>query len=139
MIRVVATLIAAAVALVWPLAGRATEAAPAETGITGGLLQAVLGLGVVLALIWGAAWLMRRLQPSIGGQSGALKLIASQGVGQRERIVVVEIAEQWLVIGVAPGSISSLATLPKGVLAPSAPAVNAFAGILARARGAQRS
>lgn len=113
----------------------AADAAP-DTGVTGGLLQAVLGLAIVLALIWGAAWLVRRLQPAMGGTGGALKLVASQGVGQRERIVVVEINEQWLVVGVAPGHVNALATLPKGTLPPAVPvASNAFAAMLARARG----
>jgi len=112
----------------------AADAAP-EAGVTGGLLQAVLGLAVVLALIWGAAWVMRRLQPSMSGTAGALRLIASQGVGQRERIVVVEINDQWLVVGVAPGQVNALATLPKGALPPAAPATsNVFASMLARAR-----
>ncbi|MEP7205439.1 MAG: flagellar biosynthetic protein FliO [Casimicrobiaceae bacterium] len=114
---------------------RAAEAAPTDTGVTGGFLQAVLGLALVLALIWGAAWLVRRLQPGIGGAHGALKIVAAQGVGQRERIVVVEIAEQWLVVGVAAGSVNTLAVLPKGTLPPTANATASFAGLLARARG----
>jgi flagellar protein FliO/FliZ len=116
----------------------AAESAP-EPAVTGGLLQAVFGLAVVLALIWGAAWVMRRLQPNIGTQHGALKLIASQGVGQRERIVVVEVGEQWLVVGVAPGNVSAIATLPKGVLPPAAPVTHSFSGLLARARGESRA
>lgn len=117
----------------------AADAAPPETGVTGGLLQAVLGLAVVLALIWGAAWIMRRLQPSMGSAQGALKLVASQGVGQRERIVVVEIGEQWLVVGVAPGNVNAIATLPKGTMPPAVPVANTFAGLLARARGESRT
>ena len=118
---------------------QAADAAP-EAGVTGGLLQAVLGLAVVLALIWGAAWVMRRLQPSMSGTGGALRLIASQGVGQRERIVVVEINDQWLVVGVAPGQVNALATLPKGALPPTAHATsNVFASMLARARNGSRA
>ncbi|HZP85926.1 MAG TPA: flagellar biosynthetic protein FliO [Burkholderiales bacterium] len=110
-----------------------------DTGATGGLLQAVLGLAVVLALIWGAAWIMRRLQPNIGGAQGALKLVASQAVGQRERIVVVEIADQWLVVGVAPGNVNAIASLSKGTLPPPVPVTNTFASLLARARGDSRA
>ena len=117
------------------VAAAADSAAPPAVGMTGGLLQALLGLAVVLALIWGAAWLMRRLQPAMGTHGGALKLVATQSVGQRERVVVIEVAEQWLVIGVAPGSVNALATLPKGNLPPPSTAPNAFAGLLARARG----
>lgn len=126
---------AALVALLVVLPVAAAEATATETGVTGGLLQAVVGLAVVLALIWGAAWLMRRLQPHMSGSAGPLRLIATQSVGQRERIVVVEIAEQWLVVGVAPGSINALATLAKGALPPAAATERPFAALLARARG----
>lgn len=129
----------ASLSLVGSACAASAEASSPETGVTGGLLQAVLGLAVVLALIWGAAWVMRRLQPNMGGQYGALKLIASQGVGQRERIVVVEIGEQWLVVGVAPGNVNAIATLPKGVVPPAAPVTNTFSGLLARARGVART
>lgn len=112
---------------------------PPDSGTAGSLVQAVLGLGIVLALIWGAAWLLRRLQPTIARQQGALKVVGSQSVGQRERIVVIEIAEQWLVVGVAPGSVNALTTLPKGTLPePAAPSAT-FATLLARARGARRT
>ncbi|HEY7379114.1 MAG TPA: flagellar biosynthetic protein FliO, partial [Steroidobacteraceae bacterium] len=52
------------------------------------------------------------------------------------RVVLLEVGEQWLVVGVAPGSVRSLATLPRGEL-PPAPAhpATAFAAMLARARG----
>ncbi|MEO5701539.1 MAG: flagellar biosynthetic protein FliO [Casimicrobiaceae bacterium] len=68
-----------------------------------------------------------RVEP--GTQLQPCRLTSAQGVGQRER--VIEIAEQWLVVGVASGSVNALATLPKGMLPPAS--VNAsFAGLLAR-------
>jgi len=50
-------------------------------------------------------------------------------VGQRERVVVVEIGESWLVLGVAAGQVRALHTMPAGKLpnAPAAP-LAAFAG-----------
>ncbi len=131
----VMSLLAAAGTSIARAAAAADAAPPPPAGMTGGLLQALLGLGVVLALIWGAAWLMRRLQPAMGTHGGTLKVVATQSVGQRERVVVLEINEQWLVVGVAPGSVNALATLPKGTAAPATPVPNAFAGLLARARG----
>jgi flagellar protein FliO/FliZ len=113
---------------------RAADAAAPDIGV-GGLAQAILGLALVLALIWGAAWVMRRLQPHGASGAGTLKIVATQAVGQRERVVVLEVAEQWLVVGVAPGSVSALARLPKGTVAPITAPANPFAHLLARARG----
>ena len=36
--------------------------------------------------------------------------------GARERILLVEVGDSWLVVGVVPGQIKTLHTLPKGEL-----------------------
>lgn len=110
------------------------RAAAIEPSFAGGLAQTLVGLAIVLALIFGAAWVLRRLNVGASPAGSALRLVASQPLGQRERVVLVEVAEQWLVIGVAPGSVSAIASLPKGAL-PAAPAAPpAFASLLARMR-----
>lgn len=79
----------------------------------GSMLQFALGLGLVLGLILVAGWFMKRFQlgPSA---AGLVKVIAGAAVGQRERVVIVEIGDKWMVLGVSPGSVNALATLPKG-------------------------
>jgi flagellar protein FliO/FliZ len=111
---------------------------PVETSFAGGLAQTLLGLGVVLALIWGAAWLLRRLNVGAPSAGSAIRVLATQALGQRERIVLVEVADQWLVLGVAPGRVSALSTLPKGTLPPRAANPAPFASLLARARHGNR-
>ncbi|MEO8849045.1 MAG: flagellar biosynthetic protein FliO [Casimicrobiaceae bacterium] len=115
-------------------AARAASPGPVEPSFTGGLLQTLVGLGIVLALIWGAAWVMRRLNVGTQTAGSAIRVLASQALGQRERIVLVEIADQWLVLGVAPGSVNALSTLPKGTLPPRSTGPAPFAALLARAR-----
>lgn len=124
----------AAVATLAAAPGIAHGAAAVEPSFAGGLTQTLAGLAIVLGLIFGAAWVLRRLNVGASPAGSAIRIIASQALGQRERVVLVEVAEQWLVVGVAPGSVSALATLPKGTLAtPPAPAP-AFASLLARMR-----
>jgi flagellar protein FliO/FliZ len=105
------------------------------TGMTAGLVQATLGLAVVLVLIWGAARLLRRVAPSGGQLGSAIRIVAAQNVGPRERVVLIEVGEQWLLIGVAPGQVSALQSLPKSTLPAAEPVAGAFGRILARARG----
>jgi flagellar protein FliO/FliZ len=127
----------AAVLLGVPGAVFAQAVPAADAPLAGSLLQTTLGLVLVLALIAGAAWLARRFAP--GAARGALPLpvVASQAVGQRERVVVVEVGDQWLVLGVAPGQVNALATLPRGELRPATPSplADSFAASLARALG----
>jgi flagellar protein FliO/FliZ len=116
-----------------PRLARAADALPTASQDGMGLLRATLGLAVVLALIFAVGWMMRRLAPARAG-GGALRIVGAQALGTRERIVVVEVGEQWIVVGVAPGNVRGLATLPRGTLPaqPSAPAPG-FATLLARA------
>ena len=96
----------------------------------GGMLQFAFGLALVLGLIVAAGWFMKRF--SIGpSASGLVKVIAGAAVGQRERVVIVEVNDTWLVLGVAAGRVSPLHTMPRGEVAPQAapgaPGMPAFA------------
>lgn len=91
-----------------------------------GLLQAGLGLAMVLALIFLFAWAARRFGLQQTGSGRLLKVVSSAMVGQRERVVVVEIGDSWLVLGVAAGQVRALHTMPAENLsdAEAAPARN---------------
>jgi flagellar protein FliO/FliZ len=89
--------------------------------MTGSLLQMMAGLAVVLGAIAASAWFARRMGAGAGGNARLLKIVSALSVGAKERVVIVEVGTQWMVLGVAPGRISALATLPKGEL-PEAPA-----------------
>jgi flagellar protein FliO/FliZ len=92
-------------------------AAAAGTGsgvAEGSMLQVMLGLGFVLMLISGLAWLLRRSGALRTNTAGAIRVIGGSMVGQRERVVLLEISDTWLVIGVAPGHVTALHSMPKG-------------------------
>ncbi|MBI4809596.1 MAG: flagellar biosynthetic protein FliO [Nitrosomonadales bacterium] len=100
-----------------------TPPAPALT--SGSILQVIFSLLLVLAAVVVVAWLLKRINQPLQGAGNALKIISGVAVGQRERIVLVEVNDTWLVVGVAPGQVNALHTMPKGSL-PSAP--NAMTG-----------
>lgn len=89
------------------------QAAP-EVG--SGLLQMLLGLGFIVALIFGSLWLLKRLAAPRGSAAQSLRIVAGQAVGARERVVIVEVGDTALVLGVAPGQITTLHTMPKAAL-----------------------
>lgn len=107
-------------------------------GLMSGLLQATLGLAVVLGVIWFIVWLLRRFTPLAKSGASPIKLIAHTPLGQRERIVVVEIADDWLVLGVAPGRINTLQVRPKSALPPPRQPDHPFAKLLATMKAARR-
>jgi len=80
----------------------------------GGLMQTTLALFFVIALLLGGAWVLKRFGPrGFGGGSNTVKLVGALSVGARERILVVEVGEQWIVVGASPGSMNALATMPR--------------------------
>ncbi|HET7775838.1 MAG TPA: flagellar biosynthetic protein FliO [Azospira sp.] len=93
------------------------QAAPASPGLSGGsIVQAFVGLLIIIGLLLLATYFMRRLYGGRAFGQGPLKLLGGIAVGNRERILLVEVQDTWLVVGLAPGQIRTLHTLPKGEL-----------------------
>jgi flagellar protein FliO/FliZ len=90
---------------------------------TGSVAQVVVGLGVVLALLAGSLWLLKRMTAPRGVAAGFLKVVTAAAVGPRERVVVVEVGDVWLVLGVAPGQVSALHQMPRQQLPAAVPSV----------------
>jgi flagellar protein FliO/FliZ len=97
-------------------------AAPTPTTIPAspaGLLRVVLGLALVLALVFVAAWLMRRLRAFQGAGTDGITVLAQTSLGARERVILVQIGVQKLLLGAGPGNVRTLLVLPA-----EAPAAN---------------
>lgn len=106
-LRMSSTLAATAMAL------SCTAASAAEPGSPGSLFQVVPGLLFVLALIAACAWVAKRIGPVRAGNNAAIKFVSSQSVGGRDRVVIVEVNNQWLVLGVSPGRVNTLSQMAK--------------------------
>ena len=76
------------------------------------MLTVLLSLGLILGGFIAVAWFARRYLPGMGAQ-GAVKVVGTTAVGPRERVVVVEVDNTWLLLGVGGGSVRLLHTLPK--------------------------
>ena len=85
----------------------------APTSSAGSLLQTIFALMFVLALLIGLAWFMKRYGPKVMGGNNKMRVVSSLNLGGRERIVLVEVADQWIVVGASPGRINALATMPR--------------------------
>ncbi len=79
---------------------------------TENLLQTAGGLLLILALIFGAAWLFKRYGNLPMGGKGVVKVLGGTSVGARERVVLIEADGVRLLIGVAPGQVRTLHRLP---------------------------
>lgn len=87
-----------------------------------GKLTVALTAIVVIILI--GAVLVRRLRLVHSHPAAAIRVVSSAPVGPKERVVVVEVASAWLVLGVGGGQVTRLHKLPAPPpeLAPTSPA-----------------
>src|SRR5689334_10599309 len=97
-----------------PFGAPSVAATAAPSGIAS-LGQVTLALGLVLALIFVAAWLMRRLKGFGKTATGTLDIVADLAVGQKERAVLIRVGTQQVLLGVAPGRVTTLHVLAEPV------------------------
>lgn len=121
---------AAAALLLAPLPAVAAPSAPSALAASG---QMLVSLILVVGLIGGLFVLLKRLQAR-GGASGAIRVVAAQSLGTRERAVLVEVAGRQVLVGVAPGRVQTLLVLGD---APAEAGCAPFAAALDSARSAQ--
>jgi len=77
-----------------------------------GLDSLSLTLGIIVVLLWGGIWAMRRLRPgTVVGNSRDCSIVRSLALGPRERLLVVQVGARHLVIGVGSTSVSLLCEL----------------------------
>lgn len=99
-------------ALAAPAATKATQVG-AQAPATPSLFGAVFALLLVLALIVGLGWLLKRMPGSGFRNTEGLRIVTSLAVGAKERVVVVEVNGQQLLLGVTAYGITPLHTLPE--------------------------
>lgn len=86
----------------------------------GNLFSVVMSLAVVLAVVFAVAWFLRRLQGFTSPRGQMMRVVAQMPVTHRERILLVEVGREQLVVGVGPGGMRTLHVLEER-LEPEAP------------------
>jgi flagellar protein FliO/FliZ len=97
------------------------------------LFKVLFGLLIVLAMMAASAWMLKRFGIAKAAAGSTVKIVGGVSVGNRERVLVVEVGGQWIVVGVAPGRVNSLATMPRQeqvILAEAEPAAKNFSAWL---------
>jgi flagellar protein FliO/FliZ len=99
------------------------QAVPQQTATSTGspLVQVSGALTAIIFFILLAAWVAKRFgfTPKTGS-SKEMKVSASCSVGARERVVIVDVQDARLVLGVTAGQITHLHTLPAAPVSESA-------------------
>jgi flagellar protein FliO/FliZ len=77
--------------------------------------QIMLSLVLVLLIIFLAAWVLRRYSRFPGVADGNLKVIGALSVGQRERILLLQVGQEQILVGVTSNKITTLHQLEEPV------------------------
>lgn len=94
---------------------------PVTATSAGSLAQVTLSLVIVLAAVFAAAWAVRRLRNFGKFGAGAIEIVADVAVGTKERAVLVQVGNQQLLLGVAPGRVTTLHVLAEPVVVNRTP------------------
>ncbi len=99
------------------------------------LWQLTLGMVAVLGLMLGLAWILKRTGKFQMAAGGSLKILGGLSMGTRERVVLLQVGETQLLVGVAPGRVQTLHVLDQPLQAQDQPAGGGFADQLGRMMG----
>jgi flagellar protein FliO/FliZ len=110
-----------------------TARAPEPMGV-GNLIQLTLGMLAVLCLIVGIAWVLKRTGRFQMAAGRDLRVLGGLSMGTRERVVLLQVGEAQLLVGVTPTSVTPLHVLqkPLDTTPAAAPAEAGFAAQLGR-------
>ena len=80
--------------------------------------QVIASLALVIGLLFGDLWIMRRVNGVGQAVGGQMRVVSSLGLGQRERAVLVSVGDQQILLGVAPGRVAALHVFDEPAVAP---------------------
>lgn len=84
------------------------HAASAAAAVGSELFTVAASLCVVVAAIFGCAWLAKRFGGVARLTTQRIRTVAATSVGTRERVVLIEVNGVQLLLGVAPGSVRAI-------------------------------
>lgn len=141
-----ATLLAAALL---PSLVQATEQVRAKSpvGLAGEamgtefLVQFTVGLVVVLLTVVGLAWLVRRFGRLQSSANGAMRILGGLALSTRERVILVQVGDTQILLGVAPGRVQAVHVLEQALTTPArgTSAAGGFAARLKEAIGLEQT
>jgi flagellar protein FliO/FliZ len=73
--------------------------------------KTALALALVVACVLLCGWCVRRVGARPLSPGKVMRVVSSTSLGQREKVVIVEVQGQWLVLGVTAQQVTALAQM----------------------------
>lgn len=92
------------------------EPAPVPSPLSGGeLLSMSMNLLLVIGAILLFGWIYTRSQGLRSSRNGHFRVLAAQPLGAKEKVVLLQVGEQQVVVGISPGGMNTLLVPEKPV------------------------
>ncbi len=111
--KIILLLLAIAAAPVFAADNSSTGQNASDLLAVDSLLRVSGGLLLVLLMMVLVFWLMKRAQVFKGGLHSELKVLGAISVGQREKLVLAQVGDAQILLGVAPGRVNKIHVLDK--------------------------
>lgn len=92
-----------------------SETASASTSVSAAA-QVMFWLAVVIAVIVFCGWLLRRFSGQHFGGGSSMRVLASLPVSGRDRLALVQVGDQQILLGISPGRINTLHVFDEPVI-----------------------
>lgn len=99
------------------------------------VMSTLVSLFVVLIAIGAAAFLVKRLGRGNATEARLMRVVSQLALGAREKISIVELDDQWLVLGVTSQQVTLLTQTPRKEYGATAPKAVNFLKLFNQARG----
>ena len=96
----------------------------------GSMIQVFAGLAAVLLLFGGLVFVLKRMGGFRQNQGGKMQIVDGVSVSARDRVLLIQVGEKQVLIGVSPGGISPITVFDEPVIFAQEATENGFAGQL---------
>lgn len=97
-------------------ADKSAQVMPHMPNTSDQIITIIFALLAVIAMIYAIAWLAKRKQMVAGTGRLPMKTLAVMPMGVKEKIVLVQVGEQQLLLGLTAHSINTLATFDEPIM-----------------------
>jgi flagellar protein FliO/FliZ len=105
--------VSAVITLLFASSYLSAHAAGVTENTTGGLAQITISLLVVVGLLIGLSVLFKKFGLNRIANGLPFKVIGAVAIGTNQRLMVIEVGEEWIVLGVTPQQITTITTMPR--------------------------
>ena len=97
-----------------------SEPGPVAVLDTGSLLQMLLALGVVIVLIIGLSFAIRKFYMFTAGSSAHIRIVGGLALSNKDRLLLVQVGNEQLLISASPGRVNMVHEMREPVDADAA-------------------